>query len=135
MTLRFVTALRNAQIDAIRDQIDAGGGAATITIYDGSQPATGGSGTTVLAELVMSFPSSGNAASGAATYDAVNEDPAANAGGTATWFRIKDSLGAFVMDGTVTATGGGGDMQLITTTIVVGQPVEITSFVMTNGNP
>jgi hypothetical protein len=37
------------------------------------------------------------------------------------------------MDGDVTATGGGGDLELVTTSVVTGQPVQVTSFVFTEG--
>ena len=35
------------------------------------------------------------------------------------------------MQGTITATGGGGDMTLITTSITSGQPITITGFTLT----
>jgi hypothetical protein len=37
------------------------------------------------------------------------------------------------MQGTVTATGGGGDMTLDNTSFAVGQQVNITSFTLTAG--
>ena len=38
------------------------------------------------------------------------------------------------MQGTVTVTGGGGDMTVANTSFAVGQPFEITSFTLTDGN-
>ena len=37
------------------------------------------------------------------------------------------------MQGTVTATGGGGDITLLTTTVILAQPVTITSAAFTAG--
>jgi hypothetical protein len=62
-------------------------------------------------------------------------DPTADAGGVCGHFRIYASDGTTChAQGTVTATGGGGDMTLLTTTIVVGQPVTVTGFSLTDGN-
>ena len=52
--------------------------------------------------------------------------PSDTATGTASWCRVKDSTGAVVMDGTVTATGGGGDITLASTSIASGQTVDLT---------
>lgn len=55
-------------------------------------------------------------------------DPASvspTAGGVAGHFRLKQSGGTAVLDGAVTATGGGGDMQLGSTTITLGVPVDL----------
>jgi hypothetical protein len=38
------------------------------------------------------------------------------------------------MQGTITATGGGGDMTLDNTSITSGQQVQITSWSLTDGN-
>jgi hypothetical protein len=67
------------------------------------------------------------------TLNAITQDSSANASGTATWFRIVQSGGSnFVLDGDVGTSGS--DLNLTTTTIVSGQPVSVTSFVITEGN-
>jgi len=38
------------------------------------------------------------------------------------------------LDGSITADGGGGDLEVNTTQIVVGNPVEITSYTITEAN-
>jgi hypothetical protein len=38
------------------------------------------------------------------------------------------------MQGTVTATGGGGDMTIDNTSIASGQSVTVTGFTLTEGN-
>ena len=131
MALGYVARLRNAKQDAITT--DAGTGA-IIRIYNGARPATGGAATTVLAELTCGTPFAAAAASGVLTLGAITQDSSANATGTASWFRIFRSDGTtIVMDGDVGTSGS--DLNLTTTSIVAGQPVSITSFVITEGNP
>lgn len=134
MTLGIVTASRNAMLNALAAMIDAGAGPGKVRIYDGSRPATGGAATTLLAELTLSDPCAPVAASAILTFSAITQDSSADATGTATWFRILDSNNNIIFDGSVTATGGGGDMQLVTTSIVAGQPVQITSFTISMAN-
>lgn len=135
MTLGLSTTLRNNRLDQIRALIDAGVSAGLLRIYDGARPATGGAPTTKLAELTLSDPCAPGAAGGQLTLSAIGADLTADATGTATWFRIVDSAGNFVMDGSVTATGGGGDITFNTVAFVAGAQVTITSAVFTEGNP
>jgi hypothetical protein len=100
------------------------GAAAIIEIRSGTKPATpetAASGTLLVTiTLSGSFTSTGGVLTAA--------DPASvtpTAAGTAGYFRIKKSGGTAVVDGTVTATGGGGDMQLGSTTISTGVPVDL----------
>jgi hypothetical protein len=60
-------------------------------------------------------------------------DTSADASGTAAHFRVHSTDGTCDMQGTVTATGGGGDLTLNTVTITAAQQVEITSFTWTAG--
>jgi hypothetical protein len=55
-------------------------------------------------------------------------DPLGDANGTAALFSIKDSAGTEVYSGTVTATGGGGDVEMISTSVIANLPVEITDM-------
>jgi hypothetical protein len=118
--------------DALVDLLDAGAGAGTIQIRSGTRPATANDAATgtLLATVTLADPAFGAAANGVATLT----DPApvtAAAAGTATWFRALDSTGATVMDGSVTATGGGGDLTLATTALTVGLSVDITGGTVT----
>lgn len=130
MALAYSTSLRNAMLDEITTAIGSNG---LLRIYDGSRPASGGTATTLLAELALSATAAGAASSGALTLSAITQDSSANATGTATWFRIVTSGGTFVIDGSVGTSGS--DLNLTTTSIVSGQPVSVTSFVITEGNP
>jgi len=132
MALGIVTAARNDMATALLAKIDAGVGPGRLQIYDGTRPATGGTATTLLAELTLSDPA-GTVASGELTFSVITSDDTANATGTATWARIVDSDGNFVVDASVTVTGGGGDVQINSTSVSVGQQVICTSAKITIG--
>ncbi len=133
MSLTLSTSARNARADATCNLLDAGAGAGTIKIYSGTRPATPNtalSGNTLLATVTLTDPAFGAVATGVKTLG----DPGSVTGvaaGTATFFRAEDSTGAAVMDGKVTATGGGGDLTLATTTISVGLAVDVTGGTFT----
>jgi hypothetical protein len=122
--LKLATTLRNARLDAITTFT---GGSAILKIYSGSQPAGGGSETTVLAQLTCNATFAPAAASGVLTLNGITADSSANANGTATWFRIYKSDGTtFVLDGDVsTQSAGTGDLQLDNTSIVLGGTVAL----------
>lgn len=121
MALTIAAASTQAMGAALATNI---GAAATIEIRSGTKPATpetAASGT-LLATVAISgsFTSTGGVLTSA---DPAAVSPAAS--GTAGHFRVKQSGGTAVLDGTVTATGGGGDMQLGSTTITTGVPVDL----------
>jgi hypothetical protein len=134
MAVQLSVAVRNARLDVIETNI---GTSAVLRIRSGAPPATcatADSGT-LLAE--MSLPSSwmADAASGSKAISGTWQDLSANAAGTAGHFRIYDSGGTVCgIQGTITATGGGGDMTLDNTSIASGQQVTITSFTLTDAN-
>lgn len=130
MALGYASGLRNAQLDAITT---FAGGSCKLRIYDGSRPATGGTATTLLAELTCNATFAPSASGGVLTLNSITSDTSANATGTATWFRIVKSDGStHVMDGNVGTSGS--DLNLNTTSIVIGAAVAVTSFTITAGN-
>jgi hypothetical protein len=132
MALGFSTATRTTWLQTILDGIDAGPTAGLINIYAGVRPATGGAAGTLLAQLACSDPASVSNTGGILTLDTIASDTNADASGTATWFRVTDSTGAFVLDGSVGITGA--DLNLNTTAITAGDTVSITSFTLTAPN-
>ena len=131
MALAYSTTIRHAMLDAITT---AAGNGALLRIYDGSRPATGGTATTLLAELTCGTPFAASASGGVLTLGSITQDSSANATGTATWFRIVKSDGTtHVLDGSVGTSGS--DLNLTTTSITSTQPVSVTSFTITEGNP
>jgi len=134
MAISLNTTVRNNRLDQVTTAIDAGAGAGTINIYDGTRPATGAAVTTqvLLATLTFSDPSFPAAAAGTMTANAITDDSSADATGTATWFRVVDSDSNFVMDGDVGTSGS--DLNLNSVSITAGVTVSISSFVLTAGN-
>ncbi len=130
MALGYVTTLRNAMLDEITAAVGSSG---LLRIYDGTRPATGGAATTLLAELTCNATFAPAASGGVLTLNSITQDASANATGTATWFRITTSGGTAVLDGNVGTSGS--DLNLSSTSIVSGQPVSVTSFTITEGNP
>lgn len=128
MTVRLSTASRNASTDAVVDRCDLGG-AGSIEIRSGSQPASAedAASGTLLATITMSATAFGSSATGVATLAGTPLSATAAATGTAGWARVKNGSGATVMDVSVTATSGGGDIELASTSIVSGATVRITS--------
>ena len=129
MALGFSTTLRNAQNDAITT---AAGASALLNIYDGTRPATGGTATTLLAQLTCNATFAPSSSGGVLTLNSITSDSSANATGTATWFRITTSGATFVLDGNCGTSGS--DMNLVTVSLVATQPVEITAWTITTGN-
>jgi hypothetical protein len=134
MALKFSTTVRAAEADAIETAI---GTAPILKIRTGAppaNPATADSGT-VLASMTLPSDWLTNPADGTKALSGTWEDTSADNTGTAGHFRIYDSGGTTChIQGTVTATGGGGDMTLDNTSIASAQDVKVTSFTLTEGN-
>jgi hypothetical protein len=133
MAVQLSVGARNARLDSIETTI---GTAAKLQIRSGAQPATcatADSGT-LLAELTLPSDWLAAAASGAKAKSGTWSGTG-SAAGTAGHFRVKDSGGTTChIQGSVTATGGGGDMTLDNTSIASGQSITINSFTLTDGN-
>lgn len=134
MAVQLSTAVRNARLDAIETTI---GTSAVLKIRTGAQPAscaTADSGT-VLATLNLPSNWMNAASGGTMTKAGTWEDLSADNTGTAGHFRVYASDGTTCgIQGTITATGGGGDMTLDNTSIASGQTVTITTFTLTDAN-
>lgn len=134
MALQYSTTVRNAKLDAVETAI---GTDAVLKIRSGAAPAncaTADSGT-VLATLTLPTDWLAAASAGAKAKSGTWSDTSADATGTAAHFRIYASDGTTIhAQGTVTATGGGGDLTLDTVSIVAAATVTITSFSIAAGN-
>lgn len=130
MTLRFPMATRNAITDLLTALIDGGVGSGQVHLRTGAQPATADLAATgtLLATFTINDPSFAAAVGATATLDVT---PALStvglAAGDAGWFRVTTSAGATVLDGSVTATGGGGDLIMTTITVSVGLTLQLTA--------
>ena len=134
MALQLSTSVRNARLDAIETTI---GTSAIMKIRTGAAPAdcgTADSGT-VLATLNLPSDWLAAASGGSKAKAGTWQDASADNTGTAAHFRIYDSGGTTChIQGTVTATGGGGDLEVQNTSFAAGQQVTITGFTLTDGN-
>jgi hypothetical protein len=134
MAVQLSVSVRNARLDAIETAI---GASAVLKIRTGAAPAdvaTADSGT-VLASLTLPSDWLAAASSGSKAKSGTWQDTSADATGTAAHFRIYASDGTTAhLQGTVTVTGGGGDLTLDNVSIASGQSVTISSFSLTDGN-
>lgn len=133
---RVADDTRDAQLDAIAALINAGSGPGLLRIYDGAQPADADDDITVqvlLAELEFADPvAAAPASAGVLTFDTI-PDANAVATGTATWARVLDSDENKIFDANVGIAANTPSIVLNTTSIVVGGPVHIESFVLRAG--
>lgn len=129
MAVRIANSVRNSRVDLIGLAIDGG----FLRIYSGSKPVTKGAAPAglLLADIQLANPC-GASTGGVLTLTVPRTDTSANNSGTASFFYLVDSASAFVCDGDV--SNSGSDLNVTTTTIVAGQPVEITSLTITDGN-
>lgn len=134
MTIHIKATVRNSMLAAINTAANAGSSLATIEVRSGTQAANADAADagTVLATFTCYDPAFETPASGVMDLDA-NADLTATAAatGTATWARMKDSDGVVVFDGSVTASGGGGDYIITSTSVVSGQTVTLTVGALT----
>lgn len=133
MALQMGVAMRNARADAIESTI---GTSARLNIYTGAAPANCAAADTgtLLATLIL--PSDWMAAASAGVKALLGSWAGTGAAaGSAGYFRVKDSTNTTTgLQGTITATGGGGDLQLDNIVIAVSQAISITSFSITEAN-
>jgi len=134
MAFQLSVAARNALLDAIET---ATGTLAILKIRTGAPPATCATADSGTVLATASLPSDWMAAasSGTKALSGTWQDASADAAGTAGHFRIYDSAGTTChMQGTVTATGGGGDMTVDNAVFAAAQVFNVTSFTLTAPN-
>ena len=134
MAAQLSVAVRNARLDAIETAV---GTAPILEIRSGAPPANcaAADSGTLLASCTLPSDWLAAASAGSKAKSGTWEDTSANAAGTAGHFRIKDSGGTVThIQGTVTATGGGGDMTLDNAVLAATQQFTVTSFSLTDAN-
>lgn len=127
-------AVRAARADATESTI---GTAPKLQWRDGAAPANCAAARTgtLLAEAALPSDWLTNPGTGAKALIGTWEDSAANAAGNIGYFSILDTAGTTChMQGSVTATGGGGDMTVDNINVAIGQKVTVTAFTLTEGN-
>ena len=134
MTLQYSTTVRNAKLDAVETAI---GVSAVLKIRTGAAPANcaAADSGTVLATVNLPSDWMAAASGGAKAKSGTWEDTSADNTGTAAHFRLYASDGTTChAQGAVTATGGGGDMTVDSTSFTAGQDFLVNSFTLTAGN-
>lgn len=133
MSLQYSGAVRDAQLDAVETVVGTG---PKLQIRTGAPPANcaAADSGTLLCEITL--PSDWMAAaSGGSKAKSGTWSGTGAAAGSAGHFRVKDSAGSTChAQGTVTATGGGGDMTMDNIVIAVAQAVTVNTFTLSAGN-
>lgn len=130
MAIQLGTTLRNNMIGQYEPTV---GTTPKLQIRTGAQPANcaAADSGTLLFELTLPSDWMTAASSGSISLNGSWTGTGA-AAGTAAHYRLKDSTGATCHEqGSVTATGGGGDLTLDNTSIAVSQAVSVTSWTRT----
>lgn len=134
MTIQLSTAVRNARLDSLETTV---GTSARLKVFTGAQPANcaAADSGTLLADITCPSDWLAAAASGAKAKAGTWQDTSADGTGTAAHFRLYANDGTTChMQGSVTATGGGGDMTVDNTSFAAGQQFTVTGFTLTDGN-
>ncbi len=133
MAVQHSVAVRNARLDAIETTI---GASPKLQFRTGAKPANCAAAATgtLLAEVICPADWMAAAASGAKVL-AGAWTVAASGTGDAGHYRLLDSTGTTCHEqGTITVTGGGGDMTVDNVSIAAGQTVTVTAKTLTEGN-
>lgn len=132
-TIRPADATRNAILDALAAQIDAGAGAGTMKVYSGTIPTNANTAVgaqVLLGTLTFSDPCAPAASGGVLTFSPITQDSSADATNTIGWARIADSDGTTVID--VSAGTGSGVVLLFNTlAVTAGGPISCSAFTIT----
>lgn len=127
MTISITTARANALLDAYAARFNSG----QLKVYAGAVPTNADAalgGATLLGTLTFSATAFPAASGRSITANAITQDAAADASGTASFYRAFESDGITLIEqGTVGASGA--DLNLNTTSIVNGGPIQVSSFV------
>lgn len=131
MTMQYSVTYRNAQLDAFATTV---GASPHLFINTSSQPANCAAADAGSNLVDITCPSTPfNAAGSGAMTKNGTWSANAGAGGVAGHFRLKSSGGTCHAQGSISGTGGGGDMELDNVNIANGQGVEIDVFTLSAG--
>jgi hypothetical protein len=129
MTIQLSVAVRNAMLDAIESTIST---SAVLKLKTGSPPANcaASDSGTVVATISLASDWMAAASSGSKAFSSTPlTDSSADNAGTLAHYRVYASDGTTChMQGTITASGGGGDMTVDNVSVTAGQSVSVTSW-------
>lgn len=132
--IKIRTASRNAMLAALIADLDLGSGPSILEFYTGTLVAPGGSlGAQVKLGTVTCSDPTATVDAGVATFGTITQDDMADNGGTAAWAMHKASDGTHINSYDVTDEAGNGIIKLNTVEIIAGGPIQVASFVITQG--
>lgn len=138
MAIQYGATLRTDRLTAIQTRVATAGGTALLKLFSGADPANCAAADPSGVLCTINLPTTFLTASGGTTTIAGSWTQASASGaglpGTAACFRIYDSAGTCHLQGTVTATGGGGDLTLNSASIAAGQTVTVTAVTINAAN-
>lgn len=132
LSISDTRALARANAEAL--EVDGGTGNGYLRIYGGTPPAdvtVSLSGQPVLCDVVLNDPAYDAASMvGDEAIATISTTPSVPTGtvsqtGTATFYRIFDGDDIVLRQGSISAVGNGGDLELDDTTLTADQPVRI----------
>lgn len=122
MAVTHPTAIRDGISNYVVDQLDLSSPPGKLVLQT--------SGGVTVATLTFSNPAFGNSSAGVATASAISADTNA-IGGTIAKAELRQGGATPIILCSVTATGGGGDIQLNSVIVSAGQQVSITALTYT----
>jgi hypothetical protein len=125
MAITLSADAKNAVNDALVDLVDVG-----TTNTEGKMIIKDG-GAVTLVEIPFNDPAFGDSALGVATLSGTPLSDTAVATGTAVTFDVVDKDENVIYSGTVTIAGGGGDAIIDSTSITIGDTVQLNSHTIT----
>jgi hypothetical protein len=132
VTLQFSTAVRNAMLNSIETTVGTAAVLKIRTLAPPSDCATADTGT-VLASITLASDWAAAASGGTKAWSGLPvTDASIDASGTAAHWRLYASDGTTChAQGTVTVTGGGGDLTVDSTAFVAAQAFNVTAWTWT----
>lgn len=134
MAIQLGVLARNARLDSIETTV---GVSPLLILFTGAQPANCAAADSGTRCAVMTLPVDFFAAAsgGSMAKSGTWSDASADNAGTIAHFRLKNGGDTVChIQGSVTITGGGGDLTLDNNVVAVAQAITITTFTLTDGN-
>lgn len=130
--MQYSVAVRNAQADAFETVV---GTSPVMKIFDGTMPANcaAADAGTVLATLTLPADWLSAASNGSKSKSGTWEDASADATGVCKYFRLYSGATCH-QQGTITAIGLGGDMEVNNLSLAAGQTFTVVSYTISRGN-
>ncbi len=132
MTIQYGATLRTNMMGQIQTTVSTSG---TLLLFSGAKPANCAASDPAGTLGTITLPATFLTSAAGVTALAGTWAGTASGAGSAASFRIKDGSAVVHAQGTVTATGGGGDLTLDNVVLAVGQAFSVSACAITEGNP